>query len=103
MCDAYKCKEKYPLTWNGGSLYKEANFHYCWPHAQSQLPHFIPLVGPPFPPSLPHVAVMTTDDINMPESSSVGHMKACQNFFCLKKSSLKHSKVSAKLMAVNVI
>jgi hypothetical protein len=28
------------LFWNGGSLYAEANFHPCWPHAQSQLSNF---------------------------------------------------------------
>ncbi len=41
MCGVYKCR-KYPLTWNDGSLSKEMllNFHLCWPHAQSQLPHF---------------------------------------------------------------
>ncbi len=27
---------KYPLTWNGGSLYEEANFHPCWPCARRE-------------------------------------------------------------------
>ncbi len=29
-----------PITSSGGSLFEEANFHPCWPYAQSQLPHF---------------------------------------------------------------
>ncbi len=39
MCSIYECK-KTTLTWNGASLYEEANLYPCLPHAQSQLPDF---------------------------------------------------------------
>jgi hypothetical protein len=67
-----------PLTWNGGSLYLVTNLCPCRPFAQSQLRNFqspYPVPIAPFFPSFPHthVKTTTTDDINMPESSSVGH------------------------------
>jgi hypothetical protein len=69
-----------PLTWNGGSLIVAANLHPCWPRAQSQLPHFCLLPSshcPSFsllPTNLCNC--YNTDGINMPESSSLGHVKA---------------------------
>jgi hypothetical protein len=69
----------YLLTWNDSSLSVAANFRPCWHHAQSQLPHFRspntqPLLSPPFPPLPTNTCkYYNTDDINMPESSSVGY------------------------------
>jgi hypothetical protein len=71
---------KTPLTWNVGSLYVAANPHPCCSLAQSQLPHLRPsppLVTLPFPlpSSRQHNVYLHADDINMPDSSSVGHRK----------------------------
>jgi hypothetical protein len=49
-CVVFVNVKKYPLTWSCGSLYKEANFHSCWPRAQSQQPYFkSPFLAPFFP------------------------------------------------------
>ncbi len=78
MCGAYKCKNN-PLTWNSGFLCEKANFCPCWSYAQSKLPIFSPLARPslsPFSPFLStHPNITTTNDINMPESSSIRHKK----------------------------
>ncbi len=69
-----------PLTWNGGSLYVAAILCPWWPLApcsESTAPFLVPLPNlhcsllPSFPPT--YVITMNTDDINMPESSSVRH------------------------------
>jgi hypothetical protein len=72
-------KEK-PLTWNVSSLYMAAIPHTCWSRAQSQLPHkdlpspYCP--PPPFSSSHKHTIYFHTDDIDKPDSSSVGHKPA---------------------------
>jgi hypothetical protein len=60
------------------ALYVAANLCPCWSHAQSSLPHFWIL----YPVPIAHIFLLrpaqtqnyyNTDDINMPQSSSVGH------------------------------
>jgi hypothetical protein len=59
-----------PLTWNDVSLYVAANLCPCWPHAQSQLPHFRHRVQSPLPPFLSfpptYVNTMNTENIKHP-------------------------------------
>ncbi len=70
-----------PHTWNCSSLHIVANFHPCWPHAQSPLPLWGPIPGfhyspSPFFPLFPPILYMQsydTDDMYMSKSSSVGH------------------------------
>jgi hypothetical protein len=62
---------KYPLTWNDGSLYKEANFHPCWSMLRVNCPILVTLPSPTLPlsPSPPHMQTLTTaDDMDMPKS-----------------------------------
>ncbi len=47
-----KCKKK-PFTWNGGSLYEEANFLLCQPYVQSPLPPFSAVLPSPHCPLFP--------------------------------------------------
>ncbi len=75
MCGTYKCKEKYPLIGMVALCKKKLTSTLAGLMLRVNCLFSFPLLSPLFPTSRPHKwALTTTDDVNMPESSSVGHM-----------------------------
>jgi hypothetical protein len=72
--------EKKPLTWNGGSSYMAGKRQFtslllhCSGSTDCPIPEPLPhCTLPYFPSSCQYSITIHTDDINMPDSSSVGH------------------------------
>jgi hypothetical protein len=83
MCGVFNCnKKKYTLLLGMVALCtKKQTSSLAGPMLRVDCTIFSPLAWPPLPPFPPfHMGTLTTiDDINMPESSSLGHKDKVKN------------------------